>query len=100
MRGAESATIIAINTMAPPSTAALSLENFARMSMASILLAQARIDEAMHHVDDDIDECIYDPDQQRHSQHHLVVGGQDGLHRVKADARPIEDRLHHHCACH
>ena len=42
-----------------------------------------------------VDDGVDDADQQGHRQHDLAVGGEDRLHRIAADAGPVEDRLDH-----
>src|SRR5689334_1828495 len=98
-KGASSGAKIAIpttaSTMAPPSTAGLSLANLARISMSSIAFAQPRVDQPVHDIDQDVDDGVDDADQQGDRQHHLGIGGEDSLHGVKADAGPVENGLDH-----
>ena len=83
-------------TMTSPISAGRSRANFLRISptrRALKLLPQARVEQPVHQVGQDVDRRIDDADQEGYRQHDLVVGGEDRLYHVIADPRPVENCL-------
>src|SRR5207244_7385951 len=85
------ATAAAAPTRAPPATGTV-------MALGLTAIADARVEDAVQHVDQQVGEDHHDGDEHHEVLHDRIVPPEDRLHQEPGDAGQVEDGLGDHQA--